>query len=100
MSEIPQDEPKNEEEFSWEKWFRLGLRAFKKTLSRYHFGMPDEFWEHLENAFNEFLAAMRIAMRTVLDRRRGSDATPPPAKKPIDIEWDDWEDDWDEDWGG
>ncbi len=97
MSEITQDESINEEAFSWERWFRLGLRAFKKTLSRYHFGMPDEFWEHLENAFTEFLAAMRIAMRTVLDRRRGSGSPPPPQKKTIDIEWDDWEDDWNED---
>lgn len=96
MSEHPQDESINEEEFSWERWFRLGLRAFKKTLSRYHFGMPDEFWEHLENAFNEFLVAMRIAMRTVLNRRRGASTAPPPPKKTIDIVWDDWEDNWDE----
>ena len=59
MPEPRQDESLNEGEFSWEKWFRVGLRAFKKTLGRYHFGLPEEFWQHLENAFEELLAAMR-----------------------------------------
>jgi len=101
MPETPPDDPLTEEAFSWEKWFRLGMRAFKKTLKRYNFGMPDEFWQHLEAAFDEFLAAMRIAMRSVLDRRRGSGSAPPPQKKDIEIKWDDWDDDnWGDDWGG
>ena len=95
MPEPRQDESLNEDEFSWEKWFRVGLRAFKKTLGRYHFGLPEEFWQHLENAFEELLAAMRIALRTVLARRRGDAPSTPPQSKSIDIEWDDWEDDWD-----
>jgi hypothetical protein len=91
MPEPRQDESINEEEFSWEKWFRLGVRAFKKTLMRYNFGMPDEFWEHLENAFDELLTAMRIGLRSILNRRRGSAPPAPPQDKSIDIEWDDWE---------
>ncbi len=100
MPETPPDDPVNEEEFSWEKWFRVGMRAFRKTLSRYNFGLPDEFWQHLENAFEEFLTAMRIGLRSVLDRRRGGNSTTSPPQKSIDIEWDDWEDDWGDDWGG
>ena len=91
MPEPRQDDSINEEEFSWEKWFRLGLRAFKKTLTRYNFGMPDEFWEHLENAFEELLTAMRIGLRSILNRRRGATPPAPPQDKSIDIEWDDWE---------
>jgi hypothetical protein len=95
MSEFQQDDSPSVDEFSWEKWFRMGLRAFKKTLTHYHFGLPEEFWQHLENAFEELLAAMRIALHAILDRRRGSGAATPPQSKSIDIEWDDWEDDWD-----
>ncbi len=94
----------NEESFSWEKWFRLGLSAFKKTLSRYNFGMPDEFWEHLENAFEEMLAAMRIALHTIINRRRDQGPTVPSQDKSIDIQWDeeddDGGDDWSNDWDG
>ena len=95
MSAPGPDDSLNEEEFSWEKWFRVGLRAFKRTLTRYHFGLPEEFWQHLEAAFDEFLTAMRIALRTIQNRRRSPGATPAPKSKSIDIEWDDWEDDWD-----
>jgi hypothetical protein len=97
MSEFQQDESPNVDEFSWEKWFRMGLRAFKKTLKRYNFGLPDEFWRHLESAFEEMLAAMRIAMRAILERRRGASSPPSSQNKRIDIEWDDWDDD---DWAG
>jgi len=90
MSDPLQDDPLNEEAFSWEKWFRLGLRAFKKTLLHYNFGLPDEFWQHLEKAFEEFLSAMRIALRSILARRRRPKSSVPPDKdKSIDIQWDD-----------
>ena len=79
----------NDEPFSWEKWFRLGLRAFKKTLRRYNFGLPDAFWQHLENALNELLAALRIALHTARHRQQG---VQPPARSSdagIDIDWED-----------
>jgi hypothetical protein len=95
MPKPPTDESLNEEVFSWEKWFRMGIRAFKKTLSHYNFGLPEAFWQHLENAFEEFLAAMRIALHTILNRRRGSGQTSPQKSQSIDIEWDDWDDEWD-----
>lgn len=89
MSDPLQDESLNEDVFSWEKWFLLGLHAFKKTLRRYNFGLPDEFWEHLEKAFAEFLSAMRIAMHAILARRhRSKSPAPPPKDKTIDIQWD------------
>jgi len=97
MTNDPQESISNEESFSWEKWFRMGLRAFKKTLTRYNFGMPDEFWQHLENAFEELLAAMRIAMHAILDRRRSAGSPSSSPGKSIDIEWDDWDED---DWAG
>ena len=99
MPESQQEDSLNEESFSWEKWFRLGLSAFKKTLSRYNFGLPDEFWEHLENAFEELLAAMRIALRTIMNRGRSQGPIVPAQDKTIDIQWDDEEDgDWGDDW--
>jgi len=89
MSDSLQDESLNEEAFSWEKWFRLGLRAFKKTLRHYNFGLPNEFWEHLEKAFEELLSAMRIALHTMLARRRRPKSpAPPPKDKTINIQWD------------
>jgi len=93
MSDIPPDDSWKEELFSWEQWFRVGVRAFKRALSRYQLGMPDEFWQHLEKSFTEFLAAMRIALQTIQNRRRGSPPPSSPGGSAIDIEWDD--DEWD-----
>ena len=98
MSANSQEDARNEESFSWETWFRMGLRAFKKTLARYNLGLPNEFWQHLEKSLTELLAAMRIAIRVMRDRRRGVGSPSASESKSIDIKWDDWDDDEWSDW--
>ena len=87
-SQLPPDDSMDDERFSWEKWLRLGLRAFKKSLHRYNFGLPDAFWEHLENAFSELLAALRIVVQTARHRGQASQAPARPPEGTIDIEWE------------
>ncbi|RME85572.1 MAG: hypothetical protein D6775_02495 [Caldilineae bacterium] len=78
----------SEEEFSWERWIWQGLQAFRRTLFRYDFGLPEEFWRHLENAAHELLAAGRILLRALLFRRRRP-SPPPEERGAIEIEWED-----------
>jgi hypothetical protein len=74
-------------DFSWERWLLQGLSALRRTLFRYDFGLPETFWQHLENAGHELLAAARILLRVLLTRGR-TPPPPPEERGPIDIEWD------------
>lgn len=80
------DTPSREREFSWERWIFEGLRAAKQVLFRYDFGMPEDFWYHLERAAHELLTAMRILLRT-LRNRRVSARVPEAERGEIDIDW-------------
>ncbi len=87
------DEPevgtgKEDQTFSWERWLGQGLKALRRTLFRYDFGLPDEFWQHLEQAAHEMLAAARIFFRTLRDRRRGRKTTVDEPRGSIDIDWE------------
>lgn len=85
----PELEPGPEEEpFSWERWLFQGIAAFRRTLFRHDLGLPDEFWQHLENAAHELLTAARILLRTIRDRRRQRSVTPEESRGPIDIDWE------------
>ena len=78
-----------EKPFSWENWLLEGLSHARQTLFRYNFGLPDEFWKHLENAGRELLAAARILLRTLLSKRSQHQQPPPEEERgPIDIQWD------------
>ncbi|NOZ72104.1 MAG: hypothetical protein GXP38_09355 [Chloroflexi bacterium] len=74
-------------DFSWERWLLQGLSALRRTLFRYDFGLPEAFWQHLENAAHELLAAARILLRTLLSRHH-EPAPPPEERGPIEIEWE------------
>jgi len=80
----PADKP---DDFSWERWLFDGLKAFRRTLFRYDFGLPDDFWYHLERAAHELLTAGRILVKTVLQRRRGRKGDAQPRGE-IEIEWE------------
>jgi len=87
------DEPTEEtnrvdEPFSWEQWFAQGLKALRRALFRYDFGLPEEFWQHMEQAFREALAAGRILMRALLDRRRQPPPPPEESRGEIEIDWE------------
>ena len=81
-------EPEQEEQFSWDRWLMQGINAFRRTLFRYNLGLPDEFWDHLERAAHEMLAAGRILLRTILSRRRQSPNDSPEPRGQIDIDWE------------
>jgi|YNPBryunderm2012_1023409.scaffolds.fasta_scaffold98269_1 hypothetical protein len=53
-----------EEEFSWVAWLQDGLRGLR-LLAR-ECGVPDEFWEHLQAAEREMLAAKGVLLRAAL----------------------------------
>ena len=82
------DADRSKEEFSWERWLGQGLSALRRTLFRYDFGLPEEFWHHLERAAHELLSATRILLRTLRQRGQRSSAAEEPRGGPIDIEWD------------
>ena len=89
MTDFWQDDPEDGTKFSWDEWFYQGMRALRKTLFRYDFGLPDAFWEHLQSAFVEFLAAMRILLKALWSRQRKQ--RPPSTSPPrgsIDVEWE------------
>ncbi|NOX63400.1 MAG: hypothetical protein GXP42_15860 [Chloroflexi bacterium] len=87
--ETPSESADRETPFSWENWLLEGLSHARQTLFRYNFGLPDEFWRHLENAARELLAAARILLRTLLSKRSRGQQPPPEEKRgPIDIQWD------------
>ncbi len=86
MPETKIDAPPPGEGFSWERWLTEGLRALRATLFRYDFGLPDEFWRHLEQAAHELLAAGRILLKSL--RKRYSRKAPSEPRGPIDIDWD------------
>lgn len=80
-------EPKPAQEgFSWEKWMMQGLRALRRTLFRHDFGLPEEFWQHLDRAAHELLAAARLLLRSL--RRRYYAGEEPESRGPIDIDWE------------
>lgn len=83
----PTHASKEEEAFSWERWLFDGLKAFRRTLFHYDFGLPDEFWYHMERAAHELLTAGRILLKTLLQRRSGR-KTSPGDRGAIDIEWE------------
>jgi len=83
----PEPSASSPDDFSWERWLLQGLGALRRTLFRYDFGLPETFWQHLENAARELLAAARILVRTALTRKQES-ASPPSERGPIDIKWD------------
>ena len=78
--------PARERDFSWERWIFEGLRAAKQVLFRYDFGMPEDFWYHMERAAHELLTAMRILLRTLRSRRFAS-RVPEEERGTIDIDW-------------
>ena len=87
------DEPElgpgqEDQTFSWERWLVQGLKALRRTLFRYDFGLPDAFWRHLEQAAHELLAAARIFFRTLRDRRRGRKTTTEESRGEIEIDWE------------
>ncbi len=86
MPEKKIEPPAAAEGFSWERWMMEGLRALRATLFRYDFGLPEEFWHHLEKAAHELLAASRILLRTFQQRYRRRPPSEP--RGPIDIDWD------------
>lgn len=79
----PQPAP---EGFSWEQWMMQGLRALRRTLFSYDFGLPDEFWQHLDRAAHELLAAARLLLKSL--RRRYYAREEPEPRGPIDIDWE------------
>lgn len=81
------DPSESNQEFSWERWLLQGLSALRRSFFRYDFGLPEAFWQHMENASRELLAAARILVRALLTRDKGSGA-PPRERGPIDIDWD------------
>ncbi len=87
MDEATEEPKKVDEPFSWEAWFAQGLKAARRALRRYDFGLPEEFWQHMEQAFREALAAGRILLRALLDRRRPP-APPEEARGEIEIDWE------------
>ena len=90
MSDFWQDDPQDGAKFSWDEWFYEGLRALRKLLFRYDFGLPDAFWRHMQAAFGEFLAAMRILLKTIRHREQmRNKRTPGATHGSIDIDWDD-----------
>ncbi|MCO6450716.1 MAG: hypothetical protein J5I90_07980 [Caldilineales bacterium] len=83
----PAPPPEPDASFSWERWLLDGVSALRRTLFRYDFGLPEEFWEHLENAAREMLAAGRILLRTIVSR--GKPPSPPPEERgSIEIDWE------------
>ncbi|NUQ38439.1 MAG: hypothetical protein HUU23_11705 [Caldilineales bacterium] len=74
------------DDFSWERWLFDGLKALRRMLFRYDFGLPDDFWYHLERAAHELLTAGRILVKTLLQRRRGRQSDAPRGE--IEIEWE------------
>lgn len=74
--------------FSWDRWLFDGLKAARRTLFRHDFGLPDEFWQHMEAAAHEVLAAARILFKTILRRRGGAKGSSQERRGPIDIEWE------------
>ena len=83
----PESSSQSAQDFSRDRWLLQGLSALRRTLFHYDFGLPETFWQHLENAAHELLAAARILLRTLLSSR-SAPATPPESRGPIDIEWD------------
>lgn len=73
--------------FSWERWLLDGVSALRRTLFRHDLGLPDEFWQHLENAGRELLAAGRILLKTVVLRRKPP-SPPPEERGTIEIDWE------------
>ena len=88
MDDPTEETNKANEPFTWEVWFAQGLKAARRALRRYDFGLPEEFWQHMEQAFREALAAGRILMRALLDRRRSSPAPPEETRGEIEIDWE------------
>lgn len=86
MPETKLDAPETGDGFSWERWLIEGLRALRATLFRYDFGLPDDFWHHLDTAAHELLAAGRILLKTL--HKRYSRKAPSEPRGPIDIDWD------------
>jgi hypothetical protein len=87
MSATPHESPAEPETFSWERWLLEGLRHLRQVFFRYDFGLPEEFWHHLERAAHELLQAARILLRTLRQRLRHA-APAAPARGPVDIEWE------------
>jgi hypothetical protein len=86
MPESKIEPPQSGGGFSWERWLMEGLRALRATLFRYGFGLPDEFWTHLDRAAHELLMAARILLKTL--RKHYTRKAPPEPRGPIDINWD------------
>lgn len=87
MSATPHESRTEPEAFSWERWLLEGLRHLRQVFFRYDFGLPEEFWQHLERAAHELLQAARILLKTLRRRLRPSPTTAPP-RGPVDIEWE------------
>lgn len=87
MAEPAQESKPTREGFSWERWLLDGLRALRQTLFHYDFGLPEEFWYHLERAAHELLTASRILLKS-LRRRYYARAGDAPARGQVEIDWE------------
>ncbi len=87
MTEPVLESKPTREGFSWERWLLDGLRALRQTFFHYDFGLPEEFWYHLERAAHELLTASRILLKSLRRRyyTRTGDAS---ARGQVDIDWE------------